>query len=132
MAINFHPRAGQILMCDFKGFVKPEMVKVRPVMVVSPRLPHRSSIATIVPISLTAPVHNEPYVVRLSKNYHPAESDDLACWAKCDMLMNIGLHRLQGFKLDRRKWATPQANAKDLHAVRIGVLYGLGMPPKQE
>jgi uncharacterized protein YifN (PemK superfamily) len=103
------------------------MVKVRPIMVISPRLPHRSKIVAIVPISLTAPTHGEPYVVRLSKNYHPDELDDMPCWAKCDMVMNIGLHRLEGFKIGRRKWATPQANSEDLQAVRVGVLHGLGL-----
>lgn len=127
MPIKFHPRAGQILMCDFKGFVEPEMVKVRPVMVISPKLPYRSHIVAIVPISLTAPTHKEPYVVRLSKNYHPLEEDDLPCWAKCDLVLNIGLYRLEGFKLDRRKWATPQASSEDLRAVRTAVLYGLGI-----
>lgn len=127
MPIQFHPRAGQILMCDFKGFVEPEMIKVRPVMVVSPKLPFRSHIVAIVPISLSAPRHDQPYVVRLSKNYHPQEADDLPCWAKCDMIVNIGLHRLEGFKVGRRKWATPQATSEDLRSVRAGVLHGLGV-----
>ena len=42
MTLAYHPRAGQILICKFDGFRVPEMVKVRPVMVFSPRLPHRS------------------------------------------------------------------------------------------
>ncbi|TNF19449.1 MAG: hypothetical protein EP318_14915 [Rhodobacteraceae bacterium] len=127
MPLNFHPRAGQILMCNFRGFEAPEMIKVRPVMVISPRLPHRSEIVAIVPISLTAPIHDHQFVVKLSKNYHPQEDDALPCWAKCDMVMNVGLHRLEGFKIGRRKWDTPQATAEDLHAVRVGVLYGLGL-----
>jgi uncharacterized protein YifN (PemK superfamily) len=49
MPIQFYPRAGQILMCEFTGFVVPEMVKPRPVIVVSPRLPQRSEIVAIVP-----------------------------------------------------------------------------------
>ncbi len=114
-------------MCDFRGFEIPEMVKVRPIMVISPRLPYRSGLAAIVPISLTAPQHAEPFVVRLSKNYHPREDDALPCWAKCDMVLNIGLQRLEGFKIGRRQWATPQASADDLRAVRIGVLHGLGL-----
>ena len=122
LPLKFHPRAGQILVCDFSGFTVPEIVKKRPVMVVSPRLPHRSGIVAVVPISLTAPIHGEPYVVRLSKNYHPDERDDLPCWAKCDLLLNIGLYRLDGFKIGRRKWATPSAAPEDLEAVRIGAV----------
>lgn len=128
MPISFHPRAGQILMCDFKGFQVPEMVKVRPIIVISPRLPHRGDIATIVPLSLTAPRHNLPFNVQLSKNYNPLEDDALPVWAKCDMVMNLGLHRLSGFKVGRRKWETPQATGADLTAVRAGVLAALGFP----
>jgi len=127
LPIQFFPRAGQILVCDFSGFKEPEMVKHRPVIVVSPRLPYRSEIVTVVPISLTAPLHTLPFDVRLSKNYHPQEADDLPCWAKCDMIMNIARWRLEGFKIGRRKWATPQATGEDLDAVRAGVIHGLGM-----
>ena len=127
MAIQFFPRAGQILVCDFSGFQPPEMCKVRPIIVVSPRLPHRSEIVTVVPISTTAPKHELPYVVRLSKNYHPDEADDVPCWAKCDMVLNVGRFRLNGFKIGRRRWETPHANGDDLAAVRRGVIHGLGM-----
>lgn len=95
-------------------------------MVVSPKLPFRSDIVAVVPISLTAPRHDLPFCVKLSKNYHPKEGDDLPCWAKCDMVMNLGLWRLEGFKVGRRKFVNPQASAEDLLAVKRGVLYGLG------
>jgi uncharacterized protein YifN (PemK superfamily) len=127
MPIQFFPRAGQILICDFSDFKEPEMCKIRPVIIVSPRLPHRSEIVTVVPISTTAPIHDFPYAVRLSKNYHPLEADDLPCWAKCDMIMNIARRRLDGFKVGKRRWETPQASGDDLRAVRIGVIHGLGM-----
>lgn len=127
MPLGYHPRAGQILMCDFDGFRVPEMVKPRPVMVISPRLPHRHDIVTVVPISLTAPRHDLPFTVRLSRNYHPLEADDLPCWAKCDMVMNLGTWRLNGFKVGRRRWESPAATGADLTAVRHGVLWGLGM-----
>lgn len=127
MPLKFYPRAGQVLMCDFFGFKVPEMVKVRPVVVVSPRLPRRSEIVAIVPISLTEPTPLMPYQFRLSKNYHPEEADDLPCWAICDLVMNIGLYRLDGFKIGRRKWANPQMTGDDLAGVREGVRAGLGL-----
>jgi mRNA interferase MazF len=126
MALNFFPRAGQVLMCDFTGFKAPEMVKTRPVVVVSPRLPRRSEVVAIVPISLTEPVPLMPYQVRLSKNYHPEEPDDLPCWAIADLILNVGLYRLNGFKIGRRLWANPQMTGPDLAAVREAVLHGLG------
>jgi hypothetical protein len=43
------------------------------------------------------------------------------------MLLNLGLWRLDGFKVGRRQWATPQAAPDDLAAVRRAVLAGLGL-----
>lgn len=127
MALLFYPRAGQVFVCRFDGFKEPEMVKPRPVIVVSPRLPHRSEIVAIVPISLTAPRHSLPYCYRLSKNYHPNEPDDLPCWAKADMLLNVGMYRLSAFKVGRRKYHYPNLTSTDLQGVRHAVLCGLGL-----
>lgn len=127
MPINFHPHAGTVLVCDFDGYREPEICKIRPVVVITPRLPYRSGLATVVPISLLQPKHEEPYVVRLSRNYHPEEEDGLPCWAKCDLVANVRFERLQGFKVGRRKWETPRMIGEDLKLVRAGVLHGLGM-----
>lgn len=127
MGLLFHPRAGQIFMCDFSGFKVPEMTKLRPVIVISPRLPHRSEIVAIVPVSLTPPTHSLPFCYRLSKNYHPEEEDGRPCWAKADMLMNIGTYRLTAFKIGRRKYVYPTLTPEDLAAVRHAVLCGLGL-----
>lgn len=126
MPIQFFPRSGQILVADFSDLEEPEICKVRPVVIVSPRLPYRSQLVAVVPISLTAPMHQLPFVVKLSKNYHPDEDDTLPCWAKCDLVMNIKITRLDGFKVGRRKWYYPQLSPEDLEAVRQGVLHGLG------
>lgn len=127
MAIKFYPRAGQILICKFDGFKVPEMVKTRPVIIISPRLPNRGGLVTLVPISTTAPRQEMPYTIRLSKNYHPKEDDNLPCWAKCDLVLNLSIERLNGFKVDRRKWEYPQLIGDDLLRVREGVIHGLGM-----
>lgn len=72
-------------------------------------------------------MHDLPFVYKLSKNYHPNERDDLDCWAKCDMVMNISRDRLDGFKVGRRQWEIPQMLPADLNGVRCGILHGLGM-----
>lgn len=126
MAISFHPRAGQVLVADFSDLSPPEICKVRPVAVISPRLPFRSGLVAVVPTSLTAPDRDLPYVFRLSRNYHPASDDDLPCWAKCDLVMNIALRRLNGFKVGRRRWETPALSPEDLVGVRKAVAAGLG------
>lgn len=127
MPIRFHPRMGQVFIADFSDLKEPEMTKIRPVIIVSPRLPFRSDVVAVVPISLTAPSHSMPYVYRLSRNYHPAEPHDLPCWAKADMVMNVAVRRLEGFKVGRRKWAYPNLTADDLYGVRRAMLIGLGL-----
>ncbi len=126
MAINFYPRAGQIFICDFAKFTAPEMTKKRPVMVVSPRLPNRAEIVTIVPLSTTAPRRPVDYAVLLSKDYSPLAVTASQVWAKCDMVLNVSRQRLTSYKTGRRKYMTPEATADDLQRVRQGVLAGLG------
>lgn len=135
MPLPFYPRMGHVLVCDFKGFQEPEMCKVRPVIVVSPRIPYRDEIVAVVPISLTEPRNKRASIYRLSKNYHPSEPDDLPCWAICDMVLNIGRARLEGFKVGRRKWEFPQLTGDDLLAVRYSTRAGLALdrlPPPPE
>jgi mRNA interferase MazF len=127
MSLKYFPRAGQIFICDFSGFVTPEMTKVRPVVVISPRLPYRSEIVAIVPLSTTEPFHALPFCYRLSRNYNPAEQEDLPCWAKADMVMNLSLSRLSGFKTGRRQYVFPALDEVDLDGVRRAVLCGLGL-----
>lgn len=127
MSLTFYPRAGQVLMCNFSGFKVPEMIKIRPVVVISPRLPRRNEILSVVPISLTEPKPLMPYHVRLSKNYHPEEDDDLPCWAICDLVMNLGRYRMDGFKVGRRKYEYPQMTGEDLLLVRQAVAKGLNL-----
>ncbi|EAR52931.1 hypothetical protein OG2516_10726 [Oceanicola granulosus HTCC2516] len=126
MGLSFHPHPGHVLVCDLRGYIVPEIVKVRPVMVVSAKLPHRSGLVTVVPISTTAPRREVDYVVRLSRNYRPDSPEDLPCWAKCDLLANVALARLDRFKVDRRKYLAPRATEEDLARVRAGVLRALG------
>lgn len=127
MALNFYPRAGQIFVGDFTDLKVPEITKKRPVIIISPKLPYRSELAAIVPISTTAPRHSLPFVYKLSRNYTPwgAETDE--CWAKCDLVMTISLGRLSAFKVDRRKYVYPNLTPEDLAAVRRAVLAGLGL-----
>ena len=125
--IQFFPRMGQVFVGDFSDLNAPEINKVRPVIVVSPRLPLRSELVAVVPISLTEPKHQLPFCFRLSRNYHPLEPDGLPCWAKGDIVMTVSTRRLNGFKIGRRKWEIPNLSAADLEGVRKAVQCGLGL-----
>jgi len=116
-----------VFVGDFTDLRAPEITKKRPVIVISPKLPYRSELVTIVPISTTAPRHELPFVFRLSRNYAPWGAEDVASWAKCDLVMNVSLHRLHAFKVDRRKYVYPTLSPEDLAGVRQAVLAGLGL-----
>jgi mRNA interferase MazF len=124
--LKFHPHAGTMLMCNFKGMLAPEITKRRPVIVVTPRLAFRDGLAMVVPTSTTPPRHLQPFQVRLSRNYHPGEPDDLPIWAKCDLICSVSFERLDRFHIDNRKYFAPTISEEDLAAVRQGILNGLG------
>ena len=66
MPITFYPRPGSVLICDFNsGFKEPEMVKKRPVVVVSPWARRFTELFTVVPLSGTAPQVVRDYHVKL-------------------------------------------------------------------
>lgn len=95
MAIQFHPAQGTIFACDFDGYKVPEIVKRRPVVVVSPRLRTRDQLCTIVPLSSTPPPSVEPYHFKLHVTpVLPAPYNEDFHWVKADMLYTVSYSRL--------------------------------------
>jgi mRNA interferase MazF len=135
MGIQFPAGVGTILLCDYNrgGFQPPEMVKRRPAVVISPRLPFRDGLCTVVPISSDDGMVAAEYVVRLEfKPPLPAPFSYDVAWAKCDMLATVGFARLDFFHTERdqhgrRKYLNPKLPTADLERVRRGVLFALGM-----
>lgn len=126
--LRFHPHAGTLLMCDFRGCVPPEINKRRPVIVITPRLPNRDGLCMVVPTSTTAPRDQQPYHVPLSRNYVPGGDASVTVWAKCDLITNVSMARLDRFKVGLRRFETPRITTDDLRRVRAGVLAALGFP----
>lgn len=127
MPLAFHPSPGTILICDFTtGFQPPEMVKKRPVVVISPRRRVSSGLVTVVPFSTTPPMPVEPWHHQiLSTAYPPALGKPM--WAKADMVAAISLKRL-----DRVRWQGTyqsfQLNVTDMAAIIRAVRAALGLP----
>jgi mRNA interferase MazF len=135
MAI-LHPVAvGTILRCDYSrgGFQTPEMVKARPAIVISPRLPYRDGLCAVVPISGDHTGHDLGYVVRLE--FDPPLPDPFCytvAWAKCDMVATVAFKRLDLFHTERgpdgrRKYLHPKLKQTDFERVCRGILCGLGI-----
>lgn len=130
MPLTFQPKEKSVLVCDFKGFVVPEMVKVRPVIVIA-RNRLNSQLVTVVPLSTTEPTP-------LSKFHHPfavnplPDKRTIACWAKCDMVTTVSLARLDRYKMrmpEGRKYVVPTISEDDFNAVRQAVVDALRLSP---
>ncbi|MBP6530821.1 MAG: type II toxin-antitoxin system PemK/MazF family toxin [Burkholderiales bacterium] len=100
MPITFFPKAGMVLSCDFEGYKHPEIVKKRPVVVISPNSLTRPSLVTVIPLSTTPPNPVWPYHYLLPANPFPKSTID--SWAKCDMIATVNVARLDRIQLVRR------------------------------
>lgn len=136
MPIRIHPRPGQILMCDFSiGFKEPEMVKTRPVIVLTPAMNGRADLVTVVALSTTRP--------EKILNFHclipPASLPMLGLfqgkdnWVKADMIYAVGYHRLELVKLGgrdnqgKRLYFTRCLGRETMRRIFSCVLHGLNM-----
>ena len=134
MGIKYPVGIGTILLCDYArgGFRPPEMVKRRPAIVISPRLPRRDGLCTVIPISGEQLGHEVDYVVRLE--FNPPLPDPFSyqvAWAKCDMLATVGFERLDLLHTARdqygkRRYLHPKLTDADLERVKAGVLNAIG------
>ncbi len=117
MAISFFPKAGNVLICDFRGYISPEMVKMRPVIVVSPNHLKRPGLVTVVPLSNTPPDPVEPYHYKVNGNPVPG-SGAVDCWAKCDMVATVSIYRLDRKKISRGNYAVGYVSMEQVREVR--------------
>jgi uncharacterized protein YifN (PemK superfamily) len=128
MALAYQPSVQSVLMCDFKGMVEPEMVKIRPVVVIS-RNRHNRKLVTIVPISSTAPLSLKECHYELPDNPMPGNAH-VRSWAKCDMVTTVSIARLDRVKVrtaQGRNYIVPVLSDADFERIRQAVLHGIGM-----
>ena len=135
MPLIYQPRLGAVLRCDFTsmGWMKPEMVKHRDVVVIA-RNKKNPKLVTVVPLSTTAPTTIEAYHPQLSNNPQPDGDPNIAVWAKCDMVYTVSIDRLDlYYKQTRRgrETVTRVLPAGDLKAVKDGVAAALGLASPQ-
>lgn len=126
MPITFHPRPGIVLMCDFTtGFMAPEIIKMRPVVVVSPHHIKRHNLYTVVPLSRTEPNPSQPYHVYFPKT--PVAGEFGACWAKCDMVMSVSTERLDRKKVGRGAYKVTNITPTELDLILLAIKYSIGI-----
>lgn len=137
MPIPFNPRPGQILMCDFtQGFKEPEMVKKRPVVVLSPAMQGRQGLVTVAALSSVRPDPPRPFHVMLPKAALPqlGEFQVKETWVKGDMIYAVGFHRLNMIRLGKRDqrtgkrvYFTNRLGRERMQEIYSCVLHGLGI-----
>ena len=95
MTVTSQPAPGTIVRVDLSdGFRPPEMVKRRPAIVLSPPVPGRQMLCTIVPLSTTAPNPILPRHMQITLNPllpHPCSSPTM--WVKGDIILTVAFHR---------------------------------------
>jgi mRNA interferase MazF len=135
MPIQYAVAPGTVVLCDYgTGFRPPEMVKRRPAVVMSPRLPHRDRLCTIIPLSGSPPLHDVPYQCRIELlEPLPPPFAERVWWAKADMLATVGFERLDLFRTardretGRRRYLHPKVSAEDFKRMQDCVLHALGI-----
>lgn len=125
MTLPYFPHQGEILVCDFDDSAPgAEMVKRRPIVVVSRHETHNRKLCTVVPLSTTAPTPPRGW-------HHPLPHVSITgwkpsgvMWAKCDMLATVSFDRLNKPYIKTRQgrnYVTHKLDAADLAAVLTGI-----------
>jgi len=133
MAIREHPRLGTILMCDYgDAFRAPEMVKRRPVVVISPKIAQRHHLCTVVALSTTPPQPVMPYHCEIELDPPlPLPFRSTGIWVKGDMVNAVGFHRLDlirlGVRDGRREYLYEPLKAPIVRQIRGCVLNALAL-----
>jgi len=103
-------KKGQVFMCRFEDCwdrttscistneaiianIKPEIGKIRPVVVVHPHKRHK--LAVVVPFTSQKPLKEDSYTVFVPIGEMPGILAKKECWVLCDMVKVVSLDRLQ-------------------------------------
>lgn len=103
--IKYHPKVGQIFMCDFSaGFRPPEMVKKRPVIILTPQFKGRADLVTVTPLSTKIPEPIQDYHYELPTKCLPQTGyfQKSNSWVKGDMIYTVSISRLDLIQLGKR------------------------------
>ena len=135
MPIEFHPKPGAIVVCDYNtGFIEPEMVKRRPVIVLSPQIGGRAGLCTVVPLSTRKPDPIMAYHCEMNDIDPPLPYpwDSQGIWVKGDMVSAVSFARLELIRLGKdangeRLYRRNLLSDDQMKRVRSCVLHAMGM-----
>jgi mRNA interferase MazF len=128
--LPFAPKPGIIVTCDYTtGFKKPEMIKPRLAVTISPVMKHRQDLVTVVPLSMTEPDELLDWHIQIDNDvphWGPGPR-----WAKCDMMATLGLWRMNLPHTNpaggKRKYHQLSVGPEKVAALRMGVAAAIGL-----
>lgn len=127
MTLLYQPKEGSVLICDFRGYEVPEIIKIRPVIVIRR---HRTNklLVTVVPLSTTPPQTVLAHHLQLESHLQGANP---VCWAKCDIVATVSLGRLDRIKSKdrhgKRTYKIDELSSEQFLAVKAAVRGALGL-----
>lgn len=130
MAINFIPRRGAILICNFDlGRVDPEVGKTRRVVVVSPRAfnhrhADRAGLCQVVPLSITKPASMDDRYVFIPHTRYKSITEDV--WAKAGLVATVSHDRLDRPYANRR-YHSEYVNDDDMKLIEKALIAAFGI-----
>ncbi|HCP63812.1 MAG TPA: type II toxin-antitoxin system PemK/MazF family toxin [Hyphomonadaceae bacterium] len=133
MPLASHPAPGTVVRVDLsEGFRPPEMVKRRPVIVLSPPIRNRQMLCTIVPLSTSPPRPVLAHHMQIGfEPLLPAPYNSPVMWLKGDVVLTVAFHRLRllfsGWDDGQRIYDVLVLDAETFEKVRGCVRSGLGL-----
>lgn len=136
MSLFAAPKVGAVVLCIFPNdLAPPEMIKTRPVVIITPQLHGRRDLVGVVPLSTTEPdpMYAHHCEVPIRSMPRVLQADAKRVWAKCDMVYTFSLARLDRFragkdrKTGKRLYEVGQLDLADVRAIRIGIAAAFGI-----
>jgi len=133
MSLTYHPRQGEVLMCDYGagGFIAPEMVKTRPIVVLSPKRLNAQT-CLVVPLSTTTPTVQLSHHHIINPMSLPRALRQEVSWVKGDMVTHVAVSRLDRVRYrrsvdGRRVYESTIVLEADWRAIQICIRHSLGL-----
>jgi uncharacterized protein YifN (PemK superfamily) len=96
--LKFQPDKNTIVWCDFQGFMVPEIIKKRPVIIIK-KHKQNQKLVYVLPISLTVPEVVKPYHYKLPEDFSEKYFKKGDHYVKIDLIYTVSIERLALVKM---------------------------------
>ena len=135
MPFKYPQFPGTIIRCDFSAFKEPEMTKIRPAIILSPKI--KDEIRTtylVVPLSSKEPDKIHKYHIKLSlPGVLLPHGLSRECWMKGDMIYSLSPKRMDLYRLGKDKnsgnrvYYTDRFSGIELQNIRKAIMHAIGV-----